>query len=209
MKSHPRTKPLIALLAVGVLALGAVALSVDAKPDGGRDGPAQSQAAKEHRQEAQDRAEAMREKAKQKCSEPANDTAAKRCEKVKDLMGGAAKARREAHALLTAIRVHERQLGNVDFRIHEVEQKLASGNLTANQTSELQNRLGHLKDRHDRLIEKIAAEKAKLQALHDKWAEVRDHLRDRKEKGEDDGGVEDSDSETTQTSTSTSTSGSA
>ena len=52
-------------------------------------------------------------------------------------------------------------------------------------------RLEKLNERHDKLILKIEAEHAKLQKIHDKWAEVRDDLRDRKEKGQDDGDVAD------------------
>jgi hypothetical protein len=151
---------------------------------------------KQDRKDLREDRKELRDELKEKCKDAeANSTLAQRCEHLKD----AVKARRVAHALLTAIRVHELELGRVEFRIHEVEAKLAGGNLTGNQTAALEHRLDKLNERHDRLIEKIADEKAKLQRLHDKWAEVADHLRDRKEKGEDDGGVDDADTDTSST----------
>jgi chromosome segregation ATPase len=199
MTPTSRPKILLALLATGILALGALAVSVEAKPG---DGQAGSQAAQDHKDAAQARKDAaqqahaerkeLREDAKEACkAADENSTLAQRCAHLKD----AVKARRLAHALLTAIRVHERELGRIEVRIHEVEVKLAAGNLTGNQTHALETRLAKLNERHDKIIEKIEAEQAKLQKLHDKWAEVADHLRDRKEKGEDDGGVEDADAE--------------
>jgi len=213
MKTPPTTKILMAVLATGILALGAIAVGVEAKPgdDGGASGakpcdhPASPQAAQrcqmaqDRRNVTQDRKDLrqdrrqLRDDVKEACDKAAaNSTLAKRCEHLKD----AVKARRVAHALLTAIRVHELELGRVEVRISEVQAKLAAGNLTGNETHALEVRLEKLNQRHDKLIEKIESEKAKLQTLHDKWSEVADHLRDRKEKGEDDGDVSDTDAPT-------------
>lgn len=197
MNLTTRPKILLALMATGILALGALAVSVEAKPGDGQPGPGQGaqdhkDAAQERRDGAQDRREAgqahkeLREDAKEACkAADANSTLAKRC----DHLNGAVKARRVAHALLTAIRVHERELGRVDFRMEMVKDQLASGNLTANQTAEAQARLTHLQDRHDKLVQKIKDEQAKLASLRDRWSEVKDHLKDREDAGEDDGGV--------------------
>ncbi len=162
--------------------------------------PDRNQAAQDHKQVAQDRKEAAKQQKEDrkelrdaiKECKAAGDNAtanatAKRCDHLKD----AAKARRVAHALLTAIRVHERELGRVTFRIAEIQKQLQNSTLNATVKAHLQERLGHLQDRQAKLIEKIADEQAKLQRLHDKWSEVADHLRDRREKGEEDGGVED------------------
>ncbi|HUR61427.1 MAG TPA: hypothetical protein VM286_03570 [Candidatus Thermoplasmatota archaeon] len=197
MTPTSRPKILLALLATGILALGAIAVGVEAKPG---DGQAASQA-QDHKDAAQAHKEAakqahaerkeLRDQIKEKCKAEDSNLTKEECKHLKD----AVKARRVAHALLGAIRAHERQLGRVEVRISEVEAKLAAGNLTGNQTHALEVRLEKLEARHDRLIEKIESEQAKLQRLHDKWSEVADHLRDRKEKGEDDGDVEDPESE--------------
>jgi chromosome segregation ATPase len=238
MTSTPRTKFLLAVLATGVLAIGAIATSVAAKP--GDDGPRGAQGSppacdhpanatvqkrcdearmKEQRKEVQqdrkdlkddrkqlkeDRKE-LRDQVKDFCEKAAaNSTASQRCDHLKD----AVKARRVAHALLSAIRVHERELGRIDFRIEMAKERIASGNLTGNQTSEAQDRLAHLEVRHDRLVEKLKDEQAKLAALRDRWSEVKDHLKDREERGEDNGGV-DAEGEVTLASSSTSTSAAA
>lgn len=195
MTPIPRTKLFLAVLATGLLALGAAATSVAAEP--GEDAQERRDAAKE-RQEAkkaasEERREAVKERneerkelherIKEACKEAKeNATLAERCEHLKD----AGKARRVAHALLTAIRVHERELGRITFRIHEVEAKLNGTGLNETARDSLETRLDHLEQRQDRLIEKIAGEKAKLEALHLRWAEVADHVRDRKEKHGDD-----------------------
>jgi predicted nucleic acid-binding Zn-ribbon protein len=192
MTPIPRTNLLLALLATGTLVLGAFALSVEAKPGDGnatqerRDAAQEkreaAQAAKEERKEMKEERKELRDEIKEACKDAKdNSTLKQRCEHLKD----AVKARRVAHALLTAIRVHERELGRVTFRIHEAEQKLNGTGLNATERHSLEVRLDHLEQRQARLIEKIADERAKLQTLHDKWAEVADHVRDREKHGED------------------------
>jgi chromosome segregation ATPase len=243
MTPTPRTKFLLALLATGLLAAGAVATSVAAKPGDAQntsprpqdrpkgsqnatadqearyhemcDHPANAtvekrceayrnaqerkdikddrkQVKEDRRNLTQDRKELredrkeLRDDVKDSCRQAAaNSTAKARCDHLQD----AVKARRVAHALLEAIRVHERELGRVDFRIEMAKERIASGNLTANQTREAQARLAHLEERHDRLVEKLKEEQAKLAALRDRWSEVKDHLKDREQAGEDNGGV--------------------
>ncbi|HEX2066255.1 MAG TPA: hypothetical protein VHI93_05515 [Candidatus Thermoplasmatota archaeon] len=198
MTPIPRTKTLLTILAFGLLAVGAAATSVAAKPGDGReaakdgretdreaakhDREMEREAAKHQREVQREQRKELRDEVKEACK-AAKDNASQagRCEHLKD----AVKARRVAHALLTAIRVHERELGRVTFRIHEVEQQLNGTGLNATARQSLETRLANLEERQERLIEKIADERAKLQRLHDKWAEVADHVRDRREKGED------------------------
>jgi DNA gyrase/topoisomerase IV subunit A len=222
MKTPQTTKILMAVLATGILAVGAIAVGVEAKPGDGQGGPGPSghdqadrdQAKADRQQDRQNASEArkalkedrkeLRDDVKEACKAAgANSTLAKRCDHLKD----AVKARRVAHALLTAIRVHERELGRITFRIYEAQLALQNSTLNATEKAHLQDHLAKLQDRQQHVIEKIAEEKAKLQTLHDKWSEVADHLRDRKEKGEDDGGVDDESGDAgddTETATSTS-----
>lgn len=204
MTPTPHRKTLLAILATGLLALGALATTASAQTNqtddtdreaAKQEREAQREAAKQQREADREAAKQEREAAKEARKElrdelkeackgaKENSTLAERCEHLKD----AVKARRVAHALLTAIRVHERELGRITFRIHEVEAKLNGTGLNATERQSLEVRLDHLEQRQARLIEKIADEKAKLEALHAKWEEVADHVRDRKEKhGSDD-----------------------
>lgn len=201
MTPTPRTKFLVALLATGVLAVGAIAVAVDARPgDGPGNHPGangtsdpnsgnqtmrqQRQQMRQDRQQVREDRRELRDQIADFCAHAAaNSTAAQRCEHLKD----AVKARRVALGLEVAIRVHERELGRVDVRIAMVKEKLASGNLTANQTAKAQDFLSHLQQRHDSLVQKIKDEQAKLAALRDRWMEVRAHIRQRIQKGEDSG----------------------
>lgn len=202
MTPTPHRKTLLAILATGLLALGALATTASATNQTGdtdreaakqereaqreaakQQREADREAAKQEREAAKEARKELREELKEACKDAKeNSTLAERCEHLKD----AVKARRVAHALLTAIRVHERELGRITFRIHEVEQQLNGTGLNETRRQALEVRLDHLEQRQARLIEKIADEKAKLEALHAKWEEVADHVRDRKEKHGDD-----------------------
>jgi predicted nucleic acid-binding Zn-ribbon protein len=144
---------------------------------------------KMRQQQAQQRKDTreLRDRVQDTCKEAKTNATAKQvCDHLKD----AVKARRVAAALMTAIRVHEQELGRVDFRIDMLNERLASGNLTANQTAAAHDSLAKLQARHTALVQKIKDEQAKLASLRDRWTEVRDHMKDRQDKGQDDGGVD-------------------
>jgi len=138
-------------LAAGLLVLGAVGAAT-AKPDRpdaatGDQGRLQGQGA-DHR---------------------ANRTG----KEMKELREAARKDRRHVFALVEDLRVHKRLLNRTEARIGRVQERLAAGNLTGNQTQELQDRLQHLERFEQKLEAKIAKIEGKLQDLRARWLEHR------------------------------------
>ena len=196
-----KTKTLFAVLATALLALGATALAVEAKETGRPDGRGPPEKAEERRAEAEAKREEAKEKMQARCAAFDNETRERRCE---HLVGAAFKARRAANAISKAIEAHERILERVNASIVKVEEKLESGNFTANETAKLEKRLERLEARQDRILEKIEKLEAKLEALKAKWAQVREHVAEMREKRHD-GDDEEEDDETSTSSPAPST----
>lgn len=213
--STTRTKLYLALAATALLAIAAGSTVVEARPgsgpsDGGAHRADNSTAARDcsrapdpaQCEKRVENAQEMREKRQEKCNPPANETAEKQCKAAKEVAKKGLKARREANALIHAIAAHEAILGKLEYKIAKVQQKLNDGNLTVNQTAELHKRLDRLEAMHDRQVAKIDELQAKLDGLKAKWAEVRDHVKERRERHQSDG-ADDDESEPTSTTTST------
>ncbi|MFO1533220.1 MAG: hypothetical protein ABR562_05930 [Thermoplasmatota archaeon] len=100
------TKTVFAILAASLLAVGGLALAVEAKPDQGQ-GPDRREQAKEKMEERKNQMEA-------RCQTLANESKEQRCE---HLVGAAFKARRAGAALQGAIDAHKRILERVNATI--------------------------------------------------------------------------------------------
>lgn len=211
--------PLYAILAAGLLALGAFAAPVLAQGDS-----EDQDEAKDRREAARERAEAAREAAKERreaaqeryqdhCVDDAdelNETQQERCMKFKEFADRAHKARREGHALLGAVSAMERRIGRLEVREEMLEQKLAAGNFSDNETAEsIQAQIDKIEEHQERIMERLAHLKERLETLHDKWKAVREHVEERRhgahdedDEGEDDEDVDDEEQTTSSTSSS-------
>lgn len=218
-----KTTLFLTIAATGLLALGGLATAVAAEGD---DDASPSPKAKERREAIQEHREVRKEKmedakdAWQGCKRASrdnvslNESAQRRCMAEKSFFLNATHARREAKALYGAIAALERQIGRLEVREMHLEQVLESGNFTGNQTAEsVQAAIDKIDAHQERLGEKLEGLKARLDALHEKWQSVRDHVKDRRH-GEDDEGedgedeIEEEDLSSSSSSSASSSSGS-
>jgi chromosome segregation ATPase len=201
-----RKTPLaISLLCVGLLAVTALASPVTAK-DGG-DQPSASErrdAAKERMEnrsaDREERKDRMREAhdAWQDCKHDANATGNEsrrvRCGDERAFFLNATKARREGATLYGAIAALERRIGRLEAREIALEQQVASGNLSANETAESQEKIEKIDSHQERMVELLHKLQERLAALHEKWQSVRDHVAEKRHGDDsDDGAVDDKD----------------
>jgi DNA repair exonuclease SbcCD ATPase subunit len=223
MEDSPMSKTrnaILAALCVGLLAVTAFATSAAAKPgpesgDGSHRGPGPggNQTADDHKgprqelrdnrsAERKDRHEAMRgaHDAWQDCKRDfraangtLNESMQEHCMAEKSFFLNATHARREARALVGAIAALERRLGRLEERQHLLEDRLAGGNLTGNESAAIQKRIDHIEEEQDRMVDKLQDFRARLAGLQDKWQTVRHDLSERRHHGEDDGLGDDSD----------------
>ncbi len=84
-----------------------------------------------------------------------------------------------------------------------LEQELAAGNHTANETAELQEKIDKIDSHQERMVERLAELRERLDARHEKWQSVRDEVSDRRhgDDGEDDEDESDDDESESETST--------
>jgi uncharacterized coiled-coil protein SlyX len=194
----------LAALCVGLLAVTAFATSAAAKPSPSGDdhrGSTSDDRRADHRDlrdnrsaERKDRQEAMRgaHDAWQECkrefrNQTLNESMADHCMHEKAFFLNATHARREGHALVGAIAALERRLGRLEERQHLLEDRLASGNLTGNESAAIQQRIDKIEDHQDKMVEKLQDLRARLADLQGKWQTVRHDLDERRHRGEDDG----------------------
>jgi hypothetical protein len=228
-----KTTLFLTIAAVGLLAVGGLATAVVAKPGPGRGdqaddhrGPRDGNATREERQamrsnhtagnhsaDRMDRHERMRaaHDAWQDCKREAvaaNESVPDSCGSEKAFFLNATHARREGHALVGAIAALERQIGRLEVRQMALEDRLEDGNLSANQTAAIQERIEKIDAAQERLAEKLDQLKARLDALHEKWQSVRDEVKERRH-GEDDQDDEEDEEDLGSSSSSSSSSGSA
>ena len=95
-------------------------------------------------------------------------------------------ARRESHALVGAIAALERRIGRLEAREHELKDRLAAGNLSANETAALQEKIDKIDEHQDAMIDRLHQLQDRLAALHEKWhsareQEIKDHRDDDEE----------------------------
>lgn len=184
-----KTKLFLAILSTGLLALGGLATTVAAEGDDDR---SPREKAQDRREQVQERREVRKERmdaaqdAWQECKRPhqnasLNESVQRRCMAEKSFFLNATHARREGRALVGAIAALERQIGRLEVREMHLEEKLASGNLTGNQTAEsVQAAIDKIDAAQERLAEKLDKLKARLAALHEKWQSVRDEVKERR-----------------------------
>lgn len=208
MNKTPRKTPRLALslLAVGLLAMTAFASTALAKPgDDARE-------KRVERSEIQERRGAAADAWKEQCrpdNATLNESMQRRCMVVKHFHDNATKARREARALYGAIAALERRIGRLEVREESLEDKLAAGNFTGNQTAEsLQEAIDRIEEHQERAIERLQHLKERLAALHEKWQNVRDHVADRRGHGGDDEDDDEGEPSASTSASSTSTSAS-
>lgn len=142
----------------------------------GRDGRAEAR---------QDRHEAMREAHAQwkACrhearNETMNASVQERCMEEKAFFLNATHARRDGRALHGGIAAMERLLGRLEAREIALQDRLESGNLSANETASVQQRLERIEAHQERVAAKLEAMRERVAALHERWHTVRDLSRD-------------------------------
>lgn len=211
--------PILALLAVGLLAVGAFATTAAAQP--GDDSPSsdhrgpreraqermENRSAENRSADRQDRHERMRDAhdAWQACkreNSTANVSMQERCGDEKAYFLNATHARREAHAHIGAIAALERQIGRLEVREMRLQDKLDDGNLSANQTASIQERIDAIQDAQERLADKLERLKARLGSLEEKWASARDEVKERRHSDDEDDEDDEDDSESSSSSSS-------
>ena len=184
---------ILAALCVGLLAVTAFATSAAAKPgpesgddhsgrparDAGDARKADRQELRDNRSaERKDRHEDMRDAhdAWQDCKRDfraangtLNESMQEHCMAEKSFFLNATHARREGRALVGAIAALERRLGRLEEREHLLEDRLAEGNLTANETAAIQERLDHIEEKQDQMVDKLQRLRERLAELREKW----------------------------------------
>lgn len=215
--SKTRTNLAVTALCLGLLTVAALASPVAAQDDEDRSGSDHREEARkqrEHRQEnrsasieafkenrsaeRQDRQDRMRaahdawEACKHDENATGNESVQDRCGDEKSFFLNATKARREAHALLGAIAALERRIGRLEAREIALEQELAAGNHSANETAELQEKIEKIDSHQERMAERLADLRERLEARHEKWQSVREAVADHRH-GDDDEDDDESD----------------
>jgi len=220
-------KTMLTLTTLAVLAVAAVGVPALAKPGPGSasDHPSagdqrqdRQQARDDRQQLREDRRQAMRDahdqwqdcKREYRDNETLNVSMQQHCMAEKDFFLNATHARREAHADIGAIIGLERRLGRLEERKILLQHELNdTGNLTGNQSAELQHRIDKISSEQEKVVAHLEKLRARLKALDDKWETVREHVAERRHKGLDDGLEDDSASESASESDSESSSASA
>lgn len=170
------------LLTVGLLVVGAVAMPAMAQPDHQSD----------KRADAMEKRDARMAAIHDRCMEKHNSS--DRCDKVRDAAEPHKQARREAHALQHAIDALYKRVGKLEMKEYQIEQRME--NLTENETAKAESMLERIDAAQEKALERIMHLEAKLEALKEKWAEVRDHVADmRAKRGDDSSEEEESDEE--------------
>lgn len=206
-----KTTRALTILCVGLLAVGAIAAPALAKPgeDDGDDRRADAKSHMENRTaDREDRRERMRDAhdAWQACKREnatANESMQQRCGDEKSYFLNATKARREARALVGAIEALERRLGRLEAREIALEDRLESGNLSANETARVEAQIEKIDSHQERMAERLQHLQERLEALMGKWQSARDHVAEHRH-GDDEDEEEDDEAESeseSQTST--------
>lgn len=216
------TRLSLSLLAVGLLAITAFASTVVAQPGEGSasDHPRASERSERKAQmenrsaEREDRQERMRgaHDAWQACKREnatANESKQERCGDEKAFFLNSTHARREGRALYGAIAALERRIGRLEAREIVLEQEIASGNLSANETAEIQEKIEKIDSHQERMVERLQHLQDRLDALQAKWQSVRDHVAAKRHGSDDSGDADESESESHSESESASSSSSA
>lgn len=210
---------ILALLAVGLVALSALAVPAIAKPgdesgDGHRGPKADErrEAAQERRDAAKHQAELRGNHTREHClaaagNDTVNETEEKRCMRHGEFAEKAFKARRAAHALLGAINATERQWARLNATEAMLEAKLAAGNFTGNETAaSIEKRLERIDAKQERVEERLEKLQERLGKLHAKWDAVREHVAEKRRMHDGDGDDESSSSSSSSASQSASAS---
>lgn len=185
----------MAIAAVGLLAVAGLATSVAAQPGPHSSGRAdemrdRAEDRRDRAEDARDRAEDFRDHFEDRCGEDAaalNASEQAQCMRVRGFFLNATQARRESAALFGAVAALERNIGRLEVREVHLEQQLAAGNFTGNETAaSIEAALATIEDAQERLVERLDALALRLSALHEKWQAVRDHVEERRHGGDDD-----------------------
>lgn len=126
-------------------------------------------------------------------NESLNESMQEHCMGEKSFFLNATHARREGRALLSSIAGLERLIGRLEVREERLEDRLAAGNLSANETEHLEARLAKIEGHQDRMVDRLADKQERLEALHARWHSVRDEVADRRHGHDDDAEPEESD----------------
>ncbi|MGB1698125.1 MAG: hypothetical protein ACPHK8_06970, partial [Thermoplasmatota archaeon] len=128
---------------------------------------------------ASDRRDAAREKAdafRDHCKAPENDSVEERCQKARDKAKPEHQARREAHHLHHAIDALYKRVGKLEMMEYRIQEALDGGNLTDNETAEMEAKLDRIEMAQEKAILKIREMQAKMDTLKERHDKVRDHV---------------------------------
>lgn len=194
---------IMAIATVGLLAVTGLATPVAAESGDRADDDRPR--AEDRRVDRQERREVIREahdgwKECRLGNATLNESTQERCMGEKAFFHRATHAVREVRATHGAIAALERQIGRLEVRQMELQDRIDDGNLTSNETAELQDRIAHIDDLQDRLADKLGDLRERLEARHERWSSVRKYIAERD--GDDDGDDEDDDEDEGSSSTS-------
>lgn len=175
------TKRTLTLALLGAVAFAFAVAPALAKPGDGHDGQASERkaAAREHREEMKERFHAV-------CDDPENETVEERCEKARHVGEMAFKARRAAHALLMAIHATEKRIERLEDKEAALNASIQSGELSPENQTKAEHRLEVVQHQLEKARERLEKLQERLEKLHAKWAEVREHVAERRAKHMDD-----------------------
>lgn len=218
--SKTRTTLAVTMLCIGLLALTALASPVIAKPGEASDGDrpdrrADAQERMENRSadrearhgQMRDAHDAWQACKRENATE--NVSMQERCGDEKAFFLNSTHARREGRALHGAIAALERRIGRLEAREIALEQQLADGNLSANETAAIQEKIEKIDSHQERMVERLQHLQDRMDALHAKWQSVRDHVAAKRHGGDDSEDESESESESASESSSESASESA
>lgn len=179
---------ILTLLALSALVIGAVATPVTAHAGDDR-AAHHREAAEQHREQRGDH-RGGHDVVAEFCSDEDNLTEREqeRCDRIRSAHEPGHEARRAGHALVKAIDAHYARVGKLEMKEYEAEQRLADGNLSANDTERLEHALVVIQAQQNKTLDRIAHLEERLGALQAKWSEVEEHVREQRAKrgaGED------------------------
>lgn len=194
------------LLTCLALVSAAVALPVAAQSDSD-ERPERDAPGHERREAAKERQAEFRE-AREACKEARGNQTGNATDGIGDCVSEAAKAkhdpaskaRRAYHHIHKQIDAAEHRIAKLEMKEYRIEAILDAGNLTANETAELEQKLERIENVQGDLVEKLRELYEKLQHLKDRWQDHKDSHRpypdaddsDADEADEDDAEDEDS-----------------
>lgn len=180
--SNPQRRRIFALTLVATLAFAAAVVPVQAQPDHAQDRRPDDRPGP-HDDDAEDRANRSAHPDRNGTHPPGIDRACDnlnetQCERLRNATAHVAARRAAHHAHEAAEAVKDRvfRLEVMEFR---ARQALDQGNLSANETAELEAKIDRIQAAQDKLLERAAHLHDRVTDLRERYDAVRDHIDDR------------------------------